>query len=143
MYNICDYSYYDVVIIGSGCSGLMSAYTLSKKDINFSLIDCGYDIETRDHNNPVDITTGIGGAGLFSDGKFSFFPLGKIWEYPSEILKYSCDDLQEVLKTINIDMPEKKENYDIDVSDWNLKKYDVCHVSLERRIKLINLKIKL
>ena len=37
--------------------------------------------EERDRYNSKDCISGVGGAGLFSDGKFSFFPSGQnVWK---------------------------------------------------------------
>lgn len=84
---------YDVVIVGAGPAGYFCAYELSKLDPTKSilLIDKGRDIHTR--NCPVlnhqiakcplnkegyrechpacSITSGFGGAGAYSDGKFN------------------------------------------------------------------------
>lgn len=84
---------YDVVIVGAGPAGYFCAYELSKLDPTKSilLVDRGRDIHTR--NCPVlnhqiakcplnkegfrechpacSITSGFGGAGAYSDGKFN------------------------------------------------------------------------
>jgi uncharacterized FAD-dependent dehydrogenase len=84
---------YDVIIVGAGPAGYFCAYELTKLDPNkkILLIDKGRDIHTR--NCPVlnhklekcplnkegfrechpacSITSGFGGAGAYSDGKFN------------------------------------------------------------------------
>lgn len=70
-----------VVIVGAGPAGLFAAYKLSGKS-DVIIIDKGRDIEERIcHINseercikcePCNIIYGVGGAGLFSDGKLIF-----------------------------------------------------------------------
>lgn len=72
-----------VVIVGAGPAGLFAAYELSKQNLDITLIDAGKSIENRKcyagmlstecrKCKPCSITHGIGGAGLFSDGKLIF-----------------------------------------------------------------------
>lgn len=76
---------YDVIIIGGGIGGLMSAYRLatsSSKKLKIALIEQGKELAKRvcpmhttngacSHCNTCAITHGIAGAGAFSDGKFN------------------------------------------------------------------------
>ncbi len=71
---------YDVIIVGAGPAGLFSAYILRNKKV--LLLDKGKKPSAREcpiTNNqeclncdPCNILAGIGGAGLFSDGKLNF-----------------------------------------------------------------------
>lgn len=85
--------YYDCIIVGAGPAGIYAAYELMKKAPNMSvlLIDKGYDIYNRRcpilqkkvKQCPKDIygnsgckpscsmTSGFGGSGAYSDGKFN------------------------------------------------------------------------
>ena len=77
-------SKYDVVIIGGGIGGLMSAYGLSKNNpsLNIILVEMGKDLRHRVcpmvknkidkcmKCNPCAIMEGMAGAGAFSDGKY-------------------------------------------------------------------------
>ena len=88
-------NHYDVIIVGAGPGGIFTAYELTLKRPNLSvlLIDKGHDIFRR--NCPIldqkitkcpppagkkdysgclpacSITAGFGGAGAYSDGKFN------------------------------------------------------------------------
>jgi len=84
---------YDVIIVGAGPSGIMASYEfyLKKPDLKVLLIDKGQDVMYRhcpikdkkikscpkikaDHSGCLpacSITSGFGGAGAYSDGKFN------------------------------------------------------------------------
>ncbi len=78
-----DIKKYDIVIIGGGIGGLMSAYRLLKKQpkLQIAITECGNVLEKRVcpagknstcvHCKICNITNGFAGAGAFSDGKFN------------------------------------------------------------------------
>lgn len=73
----------DVAIVGGGIGGLMTAYSLNKQNrfLKIVILDKGNFIDHRvcpaskskecQHCDNCSITTGFGGAGAFSDGKFN------------------------------------------------------------------------
>ena len=81
---------YDVVIVGSGPSGIFSAYEIKKNDpsARVLMIEKGHSIEKRKcpkrktglcaKCSPCNITTGFSGGGSFSDGKLSINDQGEI-----------------------------------------------------------------
>jgi uncharacterized FAD-dependent dehydrogenase len=80
---------FDVIIVGAGPAGLFAAYHLCENsDLRVLVIEKGKTTSKRrcrinDYREcfkckPCDILSGIGGAGLFSDGKLNFiYKLGK------------------------------------------------------------------
>jgi uncharacterized FAD-dependent dehydrogenase len=80
---------YDVIVVGGGPAGLFAAYYLSEhSDLKVLLIDKGKlpskrQCPIKEHQEcikcrPCNILSGIGGAGLFSDGKLNYiYKLGK------------------------------------------------------------------
>lgn len=74
-----------VCIIGAGPAGLFAAHELSRnKNIEVIVIEKGGDVKERISNS--EILYGIGGAGLFSDGKLIFNPMvgGNLLEFMNE-----------------------------------------------------------
>ena len=80
---------YDVAIVGGGPAGLFAAYWLAEHtDLSVVLLERGERVKKRRcpvgrtgqciHCAPCHILSGMGGAGLFSDGKLNFIhKLGK------------------------------------------------------------------
>ena len=65
---------YDVIIIGAGPAGLAAGLLLEKEKVQYVILEKGKDLLRRNVRNPEDVASGIGGSGLFSDGKLSFPP---------------------------------------------------------------------
>jgi hypothetical protein len=128
---------FDTVIIGAGPGGLAAAHKLSQcKDHSVLVIDSGERI--RDHD--LHPATGLGGAGLFSDGKFSFFPSAtKIWSLPNVEEAYQW--VAELLSSYRIQVPKfpcKKEIAENNIRFGLIKPYPSYYLNLEDRIRMID-----
>lgn len=77
---------YDVVVLGAGPAGLSAAAELGHAGVTSCLlVEQGAEPEARSHEDPTKLLEGVGGAGLFSDGKHSLFPSATaLWELPAQ-----------------------------------------------------------
>lgn len=86
---------YNVVIVGAGPAGLFAALELREKGVkNIALLEKGPPIEARERKQ---VMFGVGGAGLYSDGKLILSPsYGK-----TNILEFvSRSEGEEIVKKI-------------------------------------------
>lgn len=86
---------------------------------------------------------GHGGAGLFSDGKFSFFPSAtRLWQLDCrDVLRAAYDWTCGLLDQHGLATPPypNADIADHSASDvWALKEYPSSYLSLDKRIELIN-----
>jgi uncharacterized FAD-dependent dehydrogenase len=131
----------DYVIIGAGPAGLAFGKTLVENNKNsFVVFEMGKNILDRDRYALIESITGTGGAGLFSDGKFSFYPSGtQVYKLP-DIYQAYLTMLQDI--TLYIDTapnyPNMDYNEDTQNDNWFLKSYPSMYMSLDNRINLIN-----
>ncbi|MEI8365874.1 MAG: hypothetical protein WCF65_05595 [Parachlamydiaceae bacterium] len=134
-------SVYDCVVIGAGPAGLAYASTIKKQE-SVLVVDLGKSVEMRKRDNPDECVLGAGGAGLFSDGKFSFYPSGtKIWEHDATHLRIAYDmlktDLAPFKKIPSFPKIDSKEHLKRDLGNWAFKYYPSAYLSLSNRIALI------
>lgn len=98
---------YDVVCIGAGPTGLNCAYKLKKENSNLkiAIIDRGKKLEDR----KISSVEGIGGAGAFSDFKYTITNDfgGNLWE---KIGKKESLDLQKEVDELNHQLYIKATN---------------------------------
>ncbi|WP_157083462.1 hypothetical protein [Bradyrhizobium manausense] len=97
-----------VCIVGGGPAGLGAANMFRKSGVDFQLLDEGPPLDVRQHDCADHLGTGIGGAGLFSDGKFSYYPSGtSLYTLsPPSRLKAAYSETIIVLREAGIEAPE-------------------------------------
>ncbi|WP_330460675.1 FAD-dependent monooxygenase [Streptomyces sp. NBC_00820] len=132
---------YDIAVIGAGPAGLAAARRLTGTGVSTVLIDGGRPVAERDRYAAGDLTRGHGGAGLFSDGKFSFFPsASELWELPRTAdLRAAYDWTCALLGSYGLDTPPFPEDptaYTVGAGEWVLKDYPSDYLSLDARLRL-------
>lgn len=104
---------YDAIVIGLGPAGIMATLTLSQKGYRVVAVDRGKLYQERDPQIPYDVANGFGGAGLFSDGKLSFYPAASnLWaNLDRSALKEAYTILQNEFKRIGYQIPQWQNNW--------------------------------
>ena len=109
---------YTVAIIGAGPAGIAAAERISNAApwLRVFLYEAGKNLENRlselpTNNHEFNIINGFGGAGLYSDRKFSTFPAG-IGQLDANIyeLRTSYNDIVGKLQDI---LPEQRKTFEI------------------------------
>ncbi|GII76587.1 hypothetical protein Sru01_15690 [Sphaerisporangium rufum] len=131
----------DVAIVGAGPAGLAAAARLTGGGYRVALIDAGPRVGDRDRHDPHQATRGHGGAGLFSDGKFSFYPSATaLWSLPRAAeLRAAYDWTTGVLTAAGLacpPFPDRPEAYAFGDGAWVLKDYPSDYLSLPARLAL-------
>lgn len=132
---------FDLIIIGAGPGGLAACQRMSGEGLRVALVDVGKRVEHRERHAETDMTTGHGGAGLFSDGKFSFFPsASELWMLPHQdelhsAYAWTCD----WLTSYGLDTPPfpvTPAAFTVGSGEWVLKDYPSDYISLDARLNL-------
>lgn len=131
-----------VAVIGAGPAGLAAACALRHRGIDVIVYESGKTLSKRQHDTAADIAVGVGGAGLFSDGKFSYYPSGThVYRLAHrERLRKAYRWLSLQLQSFEIGV----EPFPSDVSQIGMiagsireKKYPSHYASLEQRKELV------
>lgn len=101
---------YDTIVIGGGVSGLMAAYSLTLQNRRVLVVERGHQFYERLHEKPFDVANGVGGSGLFSDGKLSLFPSAtQLWKLKKDSLLQAYKDVSDFLQPFDIALPPFSE----------------------------------
>ncbi len=153
-------SKYDVIIVGGGAGGLFAAFEFAKlaPNLKICLLEKGAPLEKR--NCPIDgvkikncincnhcsITTGIGGAGAFSDGKYNITnnfggdfkayvgdePALALMRYVDKINLQFGGEGAKIYSTVGSDIKRRALQYDLHMLDAQVR-----HLGTERNYYIL------
>lgn len=132
-----------VVIVGAGPAGLAASAALAERGVDGLIIDGGPALDARSQHDPTTILSGPGGAGLFSDGKFSFFPSASgLWHIePRELLEEGWGWFSALLAPLGVRVPALPVADALALADsaqtGTRKRYDSVYVGPAERYQLI------
>lgn len=131
-----------VGVIGGGPAGLAAAAAAARAGWDVLVWDEGEHHVLRSRNH--SLASGLGGAGLFSDGKFSYYPSGsRLYELePPEALKCAYQEVTHILDEVGIATEPPPNNGGWQPPTLNgrpvLKNYPSHYGSLESRYALMD-----
>lgn len=132
---------FDVVVVGAGPAGLSAAAELAR-DRSCLLLDRGPLAATRDRGAPKDVLSGVGGAGLFSDGKHSFYPSATaLWQLPDrEALAGAFEATATLLRAHGVETtsPAHAPSDPPEMGRWREKRYPSRYVPFAERLAMID-----
>lgn len=131
---------YNSVIIGGGVSGLTVAYKMKLMGKRVAVVERGRDLFNRKRESPFDVANGIGGAGLYSDGKLSFYPSAtELWKLEKRDLHDAYLFFNDFMGNFSIDVgeyPDIEEKPEKEERVW-FKRYESIQMSLEQRMGIV------
>lgn len=127
-------------MIGAGPAGLSAAAELARAG-RCLLLEQGREHTARGRADPVDLLSGIGGAGLFSDGKHSFFPSASaLWTLAEpSLLALAFERTAELLRRHGVEAGPWAAQAPVEppAGAWHLKPYPSRYMPLAQRLALI------
>ena len=125
----------DVVIVGAGVAGIAAYLRISKQFPSVKLVESGNSLEDRLASlSANDVVNGFGGAGLYSDRKWSGFPAGStlLLQNPYELR----DSFAKIIEYLSVSLPDSYKSQLKELTD-NFNQYlgnnTVTSEEIERR----------
>ncbi len=131
----------DVVIFGAGPAGLAAALAATNEGRRVVLLELGKEVTKRQRYEPSDLVTGVGGAGLYSDGKFSFYPsASQLWRLRDHKALWTAYSWLVDLLADSTDIPSFPNiNYEQNIvpySELHEKIYLSRYIDFDKRLDL-------
>jgi uncharacterized FAD-dependent dehydrogenase len=134
----------DVAIVGAGLAGLAAGVACHRRGLRVMVVDSGPPLAERDRHDPKDIASGVGGAGLYSDGKFSFFPSAtELWSLqPQDDLVTAYSWFEKLVGPHQVDVPpfpltDGRQLSEQGVPPFIEKNYNSQYMSLTARMQMV------
>ena len=136
---------YDAVVVGAGPAGLSAAAEIAATGGRCLVIEQGVHHGARDRAAPEEILGGVGGAGLFSDGKHSFHPAASaLWALSDEArLHRAYEAVARLLVAHGLSAPPfppppaAPSALAAAPAGWRAKRYPSLYLSLPERMRCI------
>ncbi|MCB9924545.1 MAG: FAD-binding protein [Planctomycetaceae bacterium] len=136
----------DVLIIGAGPAGLAAASACRQSNVSYCICETGDRIRQRSRSDASSLVQGTGGAGLYSDGKFSFFPSAtKLWKLEdSAALRHAYEWFEKLVFPYGLTVPRFEAGAaPAETSVWHghvkQKRYKSQYMSFNIRSRLIGM----
>jgi uncharacterized FAD-dependent dehydrogenase len=133
----------DIAVIGAGPAGLGASMALANAGLDVVVVEAGADLDDRDTERPEHLAKGVGGAGLFSDGKFSFHPSASaLWLLqPNSTLRRSYAAVAQKLSARGLAVPPfpDADGRPVlpDSATFQAKRYESGYLPLDARYDLM------
>jgi uncharacterized protein len=131
----------ELVVLGAGPAGLSAGLAALERGVDCVVLERGTTASSRDRARAEDLVSGVGGAGLYSDGKFSFAPSATaLWVLkPMGALREAYRWVADQLGEHGISAPAFPEGADQrhDAVGGPLKPYPSQYMPLEDRMRLV------
>jgi uncharacterized FAD-dependent dehydrogenase len=136
----------ELVVVGAGPAGLAAAAAARRLGTTALLIESGAALADRDQEDPRTIVEGVGGAGLFSDGKFSFWPSAtQLWNLDPALLMPAWREISVLLRGCGIaidDLEDHSAGLPVapaaDATGYALKEYPSVYGTPETRREIVS-----
>lgn len=130
----------DLLVIGAGPAGLAAGVAALDRGRSVRVLERGGSAAQRDRSRSQDLVSGVGGAGLYSDGKFSFAPSATgLWTLrPSSALQEAYGWAAERLREGGLEPPpfSAEEAARSEMTN-SIKAYPSQYMALDARERLI------
>lgn len=125
-------------MLGAGPAGLAAAVAARERGASFIVLERGSAARKRDRLRSEDLVTGVGGAGLYSDGKFSFAPSAtSLWRLePREGLREAYGWMAGLLRSHGMDCPPFPGQVEVEGGE-GVKRYPSQYMPLEERLAVV------
>lgn len=133
---------FDLVVVGAGPAGLSAGVAAKHRGLKVAVYETGLELAARRRDSPRSLGRGVGGAGLYSDGKFSFHPSASaLWDLDNQDdIKIAYSILEGYLHHEGLESPAFPNGNDVSIpiDPTPFKHYPSFYLPLEHRTRIIH-----